>query len=112
MPSGAFRGYGLSQTIFAIESAMDEVARKLGMDPFAFRRLNVAGPEDSLKHDEGSDDVEFGSYGLDQCLDLVEARFNETPRAQLGDEWLVGRGRRGGHDRHDPAAWPSRALAA
>ena len=36
MPSGAFRGYGLSQTIFAVESAMDELARKLGIDPFAF----------------------------------------------------------------------------
>ena len=44
MPSGAFRGYGLSQTNFAIESAMDEVARKLGIDPFAFRRLNVVRP--------------------------------------------------------------------
>jgi putative selenate reductase molybdopterin-binding subunit len=33
MPSGAFRGYGLSQTNFAIESAMDELARLLGIDP-------------------------------------------------------------------------------
>jgi CO/xanthine dehydrogenase Mo-binding subunit len=92
MPSGAFRGYGLSQTNFAIESAMDEVARKLGLDPFAFRRLNVIGPEDSLASDDhGPHDVEFGSYGLDQCLDLVEQRF-DAPAADLGDEWLVGRG--------------------
>ena len=93
MPSGAFRGYGLSQTNFAIESAMDDVARKLGMDPFAFRRLNVVRPGDSLARDDhGPHDVEFGSYGLDQCLDLVEARLTRVATPDLGDEWLVGRG--------------------
>ena len=93
MPSGAFRGYGLSQTNFAIELAMDELARMIGMDPFAFRRLNVVRPGDSLAGDgHGPHDVEFGSYGLDQCLDLVEARFDDEPRRSLGDDWLIGRG--------------------
>ena len=93
MPSGAFRGYGLSQTNFAIESAMDELARKLGIDPFAFRRRNVVRPGDPLvSDDDGPHDVEFGSYGLDQCLDLVEARLTTMPTADLGDDWLVGRG--------------------
>jgi putative selenate reductase molybdopterin-binding subunit len=93
MPSGAFRGYGLSQTNFAIESAMDELARKIGIDPFAFRRLNVIGPSDSLAGDgHGPHDVEFGSYGLDQCLDLVEARLDDEPKRSLGEDWLVGRG--------------------
>ena len=32
VPAGAFRGYGLPQTNFAVELAMDELARKLGMD--------------------------------------------------------------------------------
>ena len=93
MPSGAFRGYGLSQTNFAIESAMDEMARKLGIDPFAFRRLNVVQPGDSLNAEgHGPQDVEFGSYGLDQCLDLVEARFKDAPPTQVDQVWLVGRG--------------------
>jgi putative selenate reductase molybdopterin-binding subunit len=93
MPSGAFRGYGLSQTNFAIESAMDELARMVGLDPFAFRRLNVVRPGDSLVGDgHGPHDVEFGSYGLDQCLDLVEGRFDDEPKPRLGDDWLVGRG--------------------
>jgi CO/xanthine dehydrogenase Mo-binding subunit/aerobic-type carbon monoxide dehydrogenase small subunit (CoxS/CutS family) len=93
MPSGAFRGYGLSQTNFAIESAMDELAHMIGMDPFAFRRLNVIGPDDSLGGDDhGPHDVEFGSYGLDQCLDIVETRFEDEPRPTLGEDWLVGRG--------------------
>ena len=93
MPSGAFRGYGLSQTNFAIESAMDELARKLGLDPFAFRRLNVIRAEDPLGGDDhGPNDVEFGSYGLDQCLDIVEARLAAVAPADLGPDWLVGRG--------------------
>ncbi|MGO9048037.1 MAG: molybdopterin-dependent oxidoreductase, partial [Xanthobacteraceae bacterium] len=37
IPAGAFRGYGLPQTNFAVESAMDELAGKLGMDPIEFR---------------------------------------------------------------------------
>ena len=33
-PAGGFRGYGASQTTFAIECAIDELARMLGIDPF------------------------------------------------------------------------------
>lgn len=94
MPSGAFRGYGLSQTNFAVESAMDELARQLGMDPFAFRRLNVVTPGDPMTSaDDGPHDVEFGSYGLDQCLDMVEAALADGTTAALPPEdWLVGQG--------------------
>ncbi|MFL0458528.1 molybdopterin-dependent oxidoreductase [Brachybacterium paraconglomeratum] len=74
VPSGAFRGYGLSQTVFAVESTMDDLARELGMDPFAFRRLNVIREGDPMISTSPTPtaDVEYGSYGLDQCLDLVE----------------------------------------
>ena len=93
MPSGAFRGYGLSQTIFAIESAMDEMATRLGMNPFDFRRLNMIRDQDDLSSTgSGPHDVEMGSYGLDQCLDIVEKRFAQLPRAEMGEDWLVGRG--------------------
>jgi CO/xanthine dehydrogenase Mo-binding subunit/aerobic-type carbon monoxide dehydrogenase small subunit (CoxS/CutS family) len=81
LPAGAFRGYGLSQTNFAIESAMDELARKLGIDPM----VSISSEED---------DVEYGSYGLDQCMDLVEAAMREPAReAPPSAEWLVGEGR-------------------
>ena len=94
MPAGAFRGYGLSQTNFAIESAMDEVARSLGMDPFAFRRKNVVVPGDAMiAGDHGPHDVEFGSYGLDQCLDMVERSLADCAQyPDLSEDWLVGRG--------------------
>ncbi|WP_241982174.1 molybdopterin-dependent oxidoreductase [Cryobacterium ruanii] len=94
-PSGAFRGYGLGQIIFAIECALDELARDLQMDPFELRRLNSVQPGDPLvvTHEEGPDLV-FGSYGLDQCLDLAEAALKRGNRAVIpsGPEWRVGTG--------------------
>ena len=48
VPSGAFRGYGLPQTNFAVESAMDELARRLGIDPFEFRERNMVRPGDPM----------------------------------------------------------------
>ena len=96
VPSGAFRGYGLGQVIFAVESAMDELARTLGIDPFELRRRNVILPGDAMvvtdPHEET--DLVVGSYGLDQCLDLVEgalARGNGTV-APTGPSWSVGTG--------------------
>ena len=47
VPAGAFRGYGLSQTIFAVESAMDELARGLNMDPIEFRHRQCHTPRRS-----------------------------------------------------------------
>jgi CO/xanthine dehydrogenase Mo-binding subunit/aerobic-type carbon monoxide dehydrogenase small subunit (CoxS/CutS family) len=95
VPAGAFRGYGLSQTIFAVESAMDELARALEIDPFEFRRRNVVRPGDPLVGAEaGPSDLEFGSYGLDQCLRLVREaleRGNDVAPPAGGD-WLTGRG--------------------
>lgn len=42
MSAGAFRGYGATQGIFALESIMNELASKLGMDPVALRLKNIA----------------------------------------------------------------------
>ena len=95
VPAGAIRGYGMTQTIFAVESAMDELARNLHMDPIAFRRRNIVRPEDQMVAESTVvSDTEFGSYGLDQCLDLVEsalARGNGVQRP-AGSDWLEGQG--------------------
>ncbi len=95
VPAGAFRGYGMGQTLFALEQAVDALARGLGLDPFAFRRRNMVRPGDRLDEPHGLlDDVEFGSYGLDQCLDLVERALaaDPGPPAPEGAEWQVGQG--------------------
>jgi CO/xanthine dehydrogenase Mo-binding subunit len=41
VPNGAFRGFGEPQVVFAIESAMDELAQAAGCNPLAFRLKNV-----------------------------------------------------------------------
>src|SRR6202043_94697 len=73
VPAGAFRGYGLPQTQLAVESAIDELARQLGISPFEMRRRNIVKPGDPMVSPPGSEyhDVEYGSLGLDQGPDLV-----------------------------------------
>jgi putative selenate reductase molybdopterin-binding subunit len=96
LPSGAFRGYGLGQVIFAIESAMDELARKLGIDPFELRRRNVIVPGDAMVVTDPDEETDLllGSYGLDQCLDLVEGALTRGNGAAvpIGPTWSVGTG--------------------
>ncbi len=93
VPAGAFRGYGLPQTIFAIESAIDELARTIGMDPFDIRRRNMVRPGDPMiATGEPQADVFYGSYGLDQCLDLVEAALKRDASEPPSPDWLVGQG--------------------
>ncbi|WP_144713677.1 molybdopterin cofactor-binding domain-containing protein [Curtobacterium pusillum] len=82
LPSGAFRGYGLGQVVFAIESAMDELARELDIDPVELRRRNVVVPGDPLVVTDVDEETDLrweGSYGLDQCLDLVEQALATGP---------------------------------
>jgi CO/xanthine dehydrogenase Mo-binding subunit len=95
VPGGGFRGYGSSQTTFAIESAIDDLARLLRADPFEMRRKNMVRPDDWIESVwKDPSDVGFGSYGLDQCLDLVEdalAKGGGLPKPE-GDEWAEGTG--------------------
>ncbi len=95
IPSGAFRGYGLGQIGFGIECALDELAHRLGLNPFEFRRRNVIVPGDALIGGPcvDDDDLTIASYGLDQCLDLAE-RALERGRADARAEpgWRIGEG--------------------
>ena len=95
VPAGAFRGYGLPQTLFAVEAAIDELAKGLGLSPFEMRRRNIIKPGDPMLSPPGPAhaDVLYGSYGLDQCLDLVERAMQaETPNSGLSADWLTGDG--------------------
>jgi CO/xanthine dehydrogenase Mo-binding subunit/aerobic-type carbon monoxide dehydrogenase small subunit (CoxS/CutS family) len=95
VPSGAFRGYGLPQSLFAVEAAIDELARQLGLSPYEFRRRNIVKPGDPMRSppDSRHHDVLYGSYGLDQCLDLVErAMAADAAKPELSADWLVGDG--------------------
>ncbi len=94
VPSGAFRGYGLGQIIFGVESALDRLAADLGIDPFEMRRRNVVVPGDAFVGSSAHEgDLIFGSYGLDQCLDLAEAALRRGNGVRApGPDWRVGTG--------------------
>ena len=51
VPAGGFRGYGASQSTFAIECAMDDLARLLGLGPFEIRRINKVRETDRIEFD-------------------------------------------------------------
>ncbi|MBW4042141.1 MAG: molybdopterin-dependent oxidoreductase [Acidobacteria bacterium] len=94
-PSGAFRGYGLGQVMFAVESAMDELARRVGISPFAIRRLNTIRPGDPIVVTDADEetDLQYGGYGLPEALDLTEAALAEPGEPEpAGPQWRVGSG--------------------
>ena len=67
VPAGAFRGYGLSQTIFALESALDEASNLLS------GLAGGAGVVSSPVRDAGVKHVEFVALGADQALAVIVA---------------------------------------
>ncbi|WP_035695303.1 xanthine dehydrogenase family protein molybdopterin-binding subunit, partial [Bradyrhizobium liaoningense] len=87
--------YGLPQTLIAVEATIDELARQLGISPYEMRRRNIVKPGDPMLSPPPSEyhDVLYGSYGLDQCLDLVERGMQaDGPHPDLSPEWLIGEG--------------------
>ncbi|MGZ4650314.1 MAG: molybdopterin-dependent oxidoreductase [Kineosporiaceae bacterium] len=94
VPAGALRGYGLSQTGFAVESALDELARRLGLDPVEFKLRNAVRPGDPLVAiSPDPDDVAVESYGLPECVTLVRASLAAGgPDRPDGDDWREGTG--------------------
>ena len=95
VPAGGFRGYGSSQTTFAIECAIDDLARLIGMDAFAIRRKNMVRADDWIESVwKDPTDVTVGSYGLDQCLDLVQTALAKESKSAVpeGTDWAEGSG--------------------
>ncbi|WP_256104519.1 molybdopterin-dependent oxidoreductase [Streptomyces sp. ODS05-4] len=95
VPAGAFRGYGLGQVVFALESVMDELARRLGLDPLVIRERNAIRPGDHMVSPVGEEeeDLHLASYGLDQCMAVVRrALAEDVSTAGAPEGWLVGQG--------------------
>ena len=68
MSSGAYRGYGATQGLFAVESAVNELADKLGIDPFVIRQRNIIREGDVMPAYYGQVNT---SCALDRCLQAV-----------------------------------------
>jgi xanthine dehydrogenase YagR molybdenum-binding subunit len=88
--ASAVRAPGEAVGMLALETAMDEMAEKLGLDPIAFRKRNEP-PRDPLR------DVPFSTRRLLDCYDDGARRFGwerrkSVPGAVREGEWLIGMG--------------------
>ncbi|HEX4829795.1 MAG TPA: molybdopterin cofactor-binding domain-containing protein [Trebonia sp.] len=95
VPAGAFRGYGMSQTGFAVESAIDELARRLGLDPAGFRRRNLIRPGEEPQNASGEPDgvatsSHQGLWALDAVSEALASGRGE--RGPDGGHWRQGSG--------------------
>ena len=85
MSAGAYRGYGATQGLFAVESAVNELAAKLHMDPFKLREMNIVHEGDVMPAYYG---VVNTSCTLDRCLAKVHEMINwdeKYPRRDMGN---------------------------
>jgi CO/xanthine dehydrogenase Mo-binding subunit/aerobic-type carbon monoxide dehydrogenase small subunit (CoxS/CutS family) len=72
-PAGAFRGFGVTQSAFAVESMMDKLAEELNMDPVELRRLNAL----HVGSITNTGQVLHESVGLVECIDRVDAEMRK-----------------------------------
>src|SRR5262249_20530007 len=97
-PAGAYRGAGQPEAVFAVERAVDHLAKELEMDPAELRHKNFIRPEE-LPWELGTASAQVplvydaGSHGaaLDQALKL--ARYDERRREQVIERAKGARGR-------------------
>lgn len=84
------RGPGETTGVYALESAMDELAFALNMDPLEFRKKNYA-------HKDPDNHLPWSSKYLDECYEQGAAQFgwnkrNQKPGSLMQDGWLTGYG--------------------
>lgn len=75
-PAGAFRGFGVTQSAFAVESMMDKLAETLNIDPVELRRINAL----HVGSVTNTGQILNESVGLMECIDKVDAEMRKhTP---------------------------------
>ena len=75
-PAGAFRGFGVTQTCFAIESLLNEMAEKVGISPWEIRYRNAIRPGGVLPNGQ----IVGAETGLVETLEAVKAQYDEAVR--------------------------------
>jgi CO/xanthine dehydrogenase Mo-binding subunit len=76
-PNGAFRGFGVPQSIFAVEQQMDRAARALGVDPVELRRRNLLRDGDDFPFGQT---LRPGMTAAELCLERMTERFELAAR--------------------------------
>ncbi|WMM25452.1 molybdopterin-dependent oxidoreductase [Tissierella sp. MB52-C2] len=100
-PGGAFRGYGVTQGTFALESAVNELAYKLNMDPAKLREKNMIKKGETSEVfnittiGAGEDPIIMNSCELEYCVkrgkELIDWD-NKFPRKEISPTIIRGVG--------------------
>ncbi|WP_030244261.1 xanthine dehydrogenase family protein molybdopterin-binding subunit [Streptomyces sp. NRRL S-455] len=101
------RGPGFASASFVIESAMDELAHKLGIDPIELRLRNEPNEDESSN-------LPFSTRRLRECYTVGAREFgwqrrSARPRSRREGDWLIGLGMAAGV--YDPGRFPAQARA-
>ncbi|WP_371663014.1 xanthine dehydrogenase family protein molybdopterin-binding subunit [Streptomyces sp. NBC_00280] len=101
------RGPGFASASFVIESAMDELAHRLDIDPIELRRRNEPSEDESTNEP-------FSTRRLSECYTVGAREFgwdrrNPKPRSTRDGDWLIGLGMATGV--YDPGRYPAQARA-
>jgi CO/xanthine dehydrogenase Mo-binding subunit len=73
VPAGSFRGFGGTQASFASESQIDMIARRLGVDPYEFRRRNLLALGEPFQPGDSGMDSDLLA-GLDEVVERLGYR--------------------------------------
>jgi CO/xanthine dehydrogenase Mo-binding subunit/aerobic-type carbon monoxide dehydrogenase small subunit (CoxS/CutS family) len=98
VPAGAFRGFGVTQSCFAVEMTVDELAGQLGVDPIELRRRNAL----QVGSTTNTGQVLLESVGLDECLNRVVDAMQADEAQRTGEPFIYGRPWKIGHKNY---AW-------
>lgn len=80
--AGAYRGYGATQGLYAVETIVNELAVELNMDPVALREMNIVREGDKMPayYNEISN-----ANALDRCLKATAERMNWSEKYPCKD---------------------------
>ena len=78
-PSGAFRGFGVTQSCFATEMNINLLSEMVGIDPFEFRRRNAIKPGDILPNGQTADP----NTNMAACLDALKDVYHSSKYAGI-----------------------------
>lgn len=98
VPAGAFRGFGVTQSCFAVEMTMDELAGQLGLDPIEMRKKNSL----QVGSTTNTGQVLLESVGLEECLDRVVDAMKSDEAQRTSAPFIYGRPWKIGHKNY---AW-------
>lgn len=90
--AGAYRGYGATQGLYAIETIVNELAVELGMDPVELRQMNIVKEGDVMPAYYGET---ANACALDRCLTATADRMNwkeKYPCKDMGNGKVRGVG--------------------